>query len=543
MGTKNILKLQRQFYKKLYAKDPTVIFNLENKTQIKVTEDQLNMLNEDITLQELKETAFQMTKHKTPGTDGLSAIFYTTMWEDIKEVFYEAVKTGFSKKLLHDSARREIINLIPKPLKDARRLKHLRPISLLNVDYKIIEKVLANRLKIVLDYLIHDDQKGFMAGRRISANIRRAFEVVTRAEDFEGLILSIDFSKAFDKISFHAITGALNYFGIHGKYVEMIQTCYKNITSTVQNNGFFSEPISIQTGLRQGAPNSSYLLLLCAEILAINIRDNKDIEGIPIHDILFVLSQYADDMDTFLKVKEKCIIALFDELECFRRNTGLIVNYDKTTVYRIGSLRKSNAKCYSFKPLFWTNDPINILGLWVDYDQTKVMEINYKLLMQRVKAILDQWTRRKLSLFGKIAVINTLVASQFVYEMTVLPVIHQKYVELFNQMIIDFLWEGRRPKIAIKILQAPKNCGGAGLIDIRKKDMALKVSWVQILQADQKLSEIAYAAINPMLKELILAVQSGIIRCWQNYDRTKQFLERCTDVVGTDKLYAKNHET
>ena len=102
-----------------------------------------------------------MPNGKCPGTDGITVAIMKCFWKHLKTPCYEAIMAGINEGLLHDSARREIINLIPKPKHDGRRITNLHPITLLNLDYKLVEKILANLMKTVMDQIISKDQKGF----------------------------------------------------------------------------------------------------------------------------------------------------------------------------------------------------------------------------------------------------------------------------------------------------------------------------------------------------------------------------------------------
>ena len=99
----------------------------------------------------------------------------------------------------------------------------------------------------------------------------------------------------------------------------------------------------------------------------------------------YTLGQYADDMDTYLKLKSSCVSTLFEIPESFRRMSGFTVYYDKTNVYRIGSIRNTQAKCYVKKNLHWTNDPINVLGVIVHDDEQVVMKDNYNPIIEKSK--------------------------------------------------------------------------------------------------------------------------------------------------------------
>ena len=140
--SKTILQVQRQFYKELYSKDEDVKFELENSEGIYVPEEIRISQEQQITLNELEYAIKKMNNNKTPGQDGIPVDFYKVFWNQVKNCFYGMVMEVYQQSYLHDTARKGILNLIPKPNKDTRLIKNLRPITLLNVDYKIIEKAI-----------------------------------------------------------------------------------------------------------------------------------------------------------------------------------------------------------------------------------------------------------------------------------------------------------------------------------------------------------------------------------------------------------------
>ena len=233
------------------------------------------------------------------------------------------------------TARQGVLNLIPKAAKDTRFVQNLRPITLLNTDYKIIEKAIANKMIPALPYIIHTDQRGFMKNRRISVNIRKMLDIIHEAqvEDLEAVVLSLDFVKCFDKCSFSILHGSLDFFGFGGIVRDWTQILYKHYSVKIQNNGHFSEKIDIKKGVHQGGCCSSIYFLVIAEILAIALRGNEQIEGLTVRDIRNLLNQFADDMDIFSYASKESIQAIFNELESFRLQSGFMLSYEKTTLY------------------------------------------------------------------------------------------------------------------------------------------------------------------------------------------------------------------
>ena len=195
-----------------------------------------------------------------------------------------------------------VITCLPKPNKSRHYLKNWRPISLLNVVYKLPSSVISNRLKTVLDKLINQDQKGFIAGRFIGENVRLIYDVLfeNKNQDIPGMILSIDFEKTSDTVSWNFMKKILEYFNFGPSVISWISIFQNGSESCIIQNGFMSEFFNLKRGCRQSDPISPYIFILCADIIRKMVRDNEVITGININGKEFMLSQYADDTQIFL---------------------------------------------------------------------------------------------------------------------------------------------------------------------------------------------------------------------------------------------------
>ena len=124
-------------------------------------------------------------------------------------------------------------------------------------------------------------------------------------------------------------------------------------------------------------------------------------------------------------------------------------------------------------------------------------------MLVKIVSILKKWQKRGLSLIGKILIINALIASLFVHKMQVLPFLPETYIVKIEKEFENFIWNGKKPKIPIKTLQVLKQEGGLKLVNLRNKDKAIKVSWVQRLEHNDKLACLAYEYLHPLLREKI----------------------------------------
>ena len=176
-----------------------------------------------------------------------------------------------------------VIKLIYKKTGEIYLLTNYRPISLINVDIKIITKVLAERLKLVLPQIIHSTQTA-VYGRKIDQNIhmvRDLIEMANRDDDTAAFIF-LDQEKAFDRVNHEFLFKTMKAFGIGDTFIKWVSTIYSNANSVLSINGHFSDQIPLKRGVRQGCPLSALLYVLVIEVFAIQLRLNPNIVGFKI---------------------------------------------------------------------------------------------------------------------------------------------------------------------------------------------------------------------------------------------------------------------
>ena len=234
------------------------------------------------------------------------------------------------------------ISLIPKT-NQPTKMTDFRPISLCNTTYKIISKVLANRLKAILPFIISENQSAFTPDRLITDNVLVAFEFMHylnhKSEGKESYMsIKLDMSKAFDRVEWNFIKGVMVKLGFVDTWIDLIMNCVSSVSYSVLINGEACGNISPLRGIRQGDPLSPCLFLLCAEGFSALIHEaarNQQINGISICRGFPLITHlfFADDSLFFCKARVQECHELVSILNKYEEASGQKINTDKSSVF------------------------------------------------------------------------------------------------------------------------------------------------------------------------------------------------------------------
>ena len=344
----------------------------------------------------------------------------------------------------------------------------------------MISKVIATRIKDVLPFIIHHNQTGYVKERYISETIRSIFDIMdlTEKENMPGLLIFIDFEKAFDSLEWNFLFKCLNAFNFGPNFTRWIKTLYKNIKSCVVNNGLCSDVFDLTRGVRQGDPLSPYLFLLAVETLAIAIRANVEIKGIVINQEETKLLQYADDTTAVLSDLESDH-KLFQLLVKFKELSGLKVNSSKTEGLWIGSLKNNEMKPLGIK---WPMEPVKVLGVFFTYDKKLLHLKNFSEKIDDIKKLINIWSSRGLSIYGKVTLIKSLLIPKIVYTSSLLPT-PEHIVKELNQLLYKVLWKGKDKVTRASAINNYED-DGIKMIDIESLIKSLRLSWLKRVFGD-----------------------------------------------------------
>ena len=221
-----------------------------------------------------------MHPDKSPGPDGMNPCFFQKFWSVVGLDMFQLCNHFLLHGSFPTALNETLLILIPKK-KQVESMSDLRPIALCNVAYKILAKLLANRLKRLLPGIIYKCQGAFICGRSIIDNVMLAFEIShsmhQKRSKRNGLAaLKLDISKVYDRVEWGFLKAIMLRMGFNETWVDRIMFCVSRVSYTVCHN---SEPIGSvvpQRGLKQAHPLSPYLFILCAEGLSSLLQAKVD---------------------------------------------------------------------------------------------------------------------------------------------------------------------------------------------------------------------------------------------------------------------------
>uniref|UniRef100_A0A2N9IBV7 Reverse transcriptase domain-containing protein n=1 Tax=Fagus sylvatica TaxID=28930 RepID=A0A2N9IBV7_FAGSY len=308
----------------------------------RVTPEVNQRLLQPFTADEVRMALFQMHPSKAPGPDGMSSFFFQKYWNIVGADVVAAVLSVLNSGKILRKINLTHISLIPKK-KNPERMSEYRPISLCNVVYKIISKVLANRLKVVLPCIISDSQSAFVPGRLITDNVSVAFEFIhkmkAKRKGKKGeMALKLDMSKAYDRVEWAFIEGIMRKLGFAERWISLLMECICTVQYSVLIDGVPKGYINPTRGIRQGDPLSPYVFLLCAEGLSAlfqqasamgHLKGIQSCRGGPWVSHLF----FADDSLLFGQANISECRKILEILNLYEGSSGQKINREKTAIY------------------------------------------------------------------------------------------------------------------------------------------------------------------------------------------------------------------
>ena len=448
-------------------------------------ESDANSCEGNVSLEEASTAINSMKNGSAPGSDGLTIEFMKYFWDSgVKTLVTRSFNDSFQSGNLSYTQRQGVITLIHKG-KDLTRdqLDNWRPITLLNTDYKILAKLLTQRLTNVITKLINSDQVGYLKNRNISTVIRTIDDAIDYLNNSNksGYLLALDYQKAFDSISKDFLLESFNIFGFGEEFRHWIKILNNDASSCINHGGWLSKTFPVKCGIRQGCPFSPLAFILAVELLAIKMR-NSQLKGIELPKLseeskTLKIKQLADDTTLFLTDKEDMIVAakIINDFSVF---SNLKLNQGKTKAMQIG--KRLNDENLPFKIV----DKIKILGIYfTNTIRAQNIADNWEGRIDKMTRLIRSWSSRDLSIHGKIVIIKTILISQFTFVMQSIG-LPEHVLRKINTILYKFLWQRKFSnkkafeKVKRKVMEGSIDEGGLKMINIFNIQTAFYLQWI-----------------------------------------------------------------
>jgi hypothetical protein len=439
-----------------------------------------------------KEEIFQVVKDlqgdKSPGPDGFTMAFFQKCWHVIETDILRFFNEFFEKGTFAYSLNATFVTLIPKK-QNAINIRDFRPISLIGSVYKILAKVLANRLRRVLDGLISESQNAFVGGRQTLDSVLIANECLdSRVKcSIPGVVYKLDIEKAYDHVNWECLLYLMDCMGFGSKWKSWIRTCISTVWFSIMVNGSPSSFFGSSRGIRQGDPLSSLLFLLIMEVLSRMLCRTKEaglIKGFKAgnsveEDLSISHLLFADDTIVFCDADPEQLLHLRMVLSCFEAVTGLGVNMGKSEVVPVGEVlnlqQLAGILCCRIGSL-----PMSYLGLplGASFKASSV----WNPILEKVERRLAGWKKLYLSKGGCLTLLKSTLSSLPTYYLSLFTI--PKHVAArIERLQRNFLWGGlgdgfKHHLVGWDTICSPLAQGGLRVRKVKVFNRALLGKWL-----------------------------------------------------------------
>lgn len=342
-------------------------------------------------------------------------------------------------------------------------------------------------------------------------------------------LLAVDYANTFDSIRWSLLFKALEMFGFGDFIIDAIKILFKDIKTAIFNNGYSSGYFFPDRGIRQGCCSSPSLFVIAVELMAIMLRTNVQIKGLKVANKVMTVSQYADDTTLFL-ADYVSLRAAIRTLHEFATWSGLRINHHKSHLLLLGNHLDPPSSFENIQ----VSDRVKILGIHfkAKMSDKENFELNFEPNIVKIQSICSAWSKRNLSLKGKVTLITSLMISLLQFPATSVPT-PQRVFAKFKKIVLDFIWNGKTSKIAYNVMIQDLDIGGLKVPDLENRVWVIHLNWIKYMWREQTslLSSVLRQLIAyPDVRYLILCKTNLTTRINPHYQMLSAILNTWSDV-------------
>lgn len=429
-----------------------------------------------------------MPMNKSPGPDGYSVEFFRASWDIVGEDIIGAVREFFRNGKLLKDMNTTAIALIPKK-PEACSLSDYRPISCCNVVYKLISKIIANRLKPILTECVSPSQAAFLKGRSLGENVLLATELIkdyNKSSCHKSAMLKIDIRKAFDTVCWDFVIKVLEAQQFPPMFITWVKECISSPRFSVAINGELAGFFEGKKGLRQGDSISPYIFIMLMDILS-RLLDKAQTEGsFRLHplcsDPKLTHLVFADDLLVFSDGSRAFTAGIKDVMCQFKNWPGLDTNETKTEIFYGGYTDIQISVLSDLSGYKRGEFQTRYLGL--PLSPKRISAATLQPFIDRITSKLHSWTVKFLSFAGKVKMIYSVIYGMVNFWSSVFVLPKWFYAKV-DSLCSGFLWKNcttsaSGARVSWLNICKPKSEGGLGIRQLEEFELVfrLKRAWM-----------------------------------------------------------------
>ncbi|XP_039031706.1 uncharacterized protein LOC120166515 [Hibiscus syriacus] len=441
---RDLEQLELLFYKQKAKVNCCNVSTVKELLGYSLPEGASETLIREISDVEIKDALWGEGNNKSLGPDGYISFFFKQSWHIMGNDFLATIRYCFTNSFMLHSFNVTAVVLVPKVLNPSI-VKHFRPISCCSIIYKIVTRILVNRLSVVFPSMISMNQSIFLKGRNVFDNTLLAQELVrgyTRKKISPRCALKIDLQKAFDSLNWDFVRIVLHALGLPEKFIGWILACITNPSYSIVFNGTLAGYFKGARGVRQGDPLSPYIFVLAMNILSslLNVAAKKGVFSYHPKCKKVGLTHlcFADDLLIFCKGSLDSIIGVQTVLDYFYSMSGLKLNASKCEIFYAGI---SSEHCAAIKELTgFKLGNLLVRYLGVPLVTRKLTVKDCQSLIDKIRAKLNLWANKHLSFVGRLQLIRVVLfnMANFWCRQLALP---KKIINYIEQLCSRFFWK------------------------------------------------------------------------------------------------------
>ncbi|KAJ4811749.1 RNA-directed DNA polymerase (reverse transcriptase)-related family protein [Rhynchospora pubera] len=477
-----------------------------------------------------------MGPDKSPGPDGMTARFLQCNWDVLGPDIVQQIQHAFNQGNIPEDWLNCKVSLVPK-MTEPEDPKDYRPISVGNMLYRLVMKLVAHRLRPYLKKVISKEQNAFLSGRNITDSIIVVKEILHsfKQHNFKtkAYLLKADISKAFDKLNWQFLYESMRFLNVPDMIITMMSSGFSRARVSININGNMSGFITPTRGLRQGCPMSPYAFIMAMEMLTRlmgQLQVEGRLSGVKLARTSPAITHliYADDLVVLGNTEKNELQNIIDAFSLFGHASGLEMNPAKSKVWFSKSCQQEHIhmtlNALQVDP---AGESEKYLGaLLVDGRSAKKTG---QMLLERMQAKLTGWKMNMLSHAGRLVLIKSVLMSLPVYYMTI-ESIPKTIIQAMNSLMAKFFWgkTGQARYMALvawRKICTPIQEGGLGIRNLQKFGEALmmKLAWAVISQHDKPWVQICRAKYCPRIGVWNAKEPSSSSPMWKHILRNKEF--------------------